>query len=210
MSKEFEKIKGIVTEHRDALRNKLIDQEELKQREIQNEKNKKEQAMLVIQAKIDADKIILKNSGVIELLQEIRDSGLVRDSDKKIRKQVPIYKTNIFGKKYIDRYEERVVSEYTPASVYISENIIKPDNLKASLVFISLTYNTYYETVKTYGDDSFEHHGCEVRIAVINGKLNLVSRKRGDIPENDIYSPIEPGKLAETIAEAIKNPPFKF
>lgn len=192
MSQEFEEIKNAITAHKNALKTK--DDLEKQQEKILTDQA--EQNRLATQAKIDADKIILKNSGVIELFQKIADSGLVKSSDNPVYIWEPIYKKGLIGRKYLDHYEKKLISEYTPATISESENT-------NDLVSVTLFYDTSFDSKG--GDSNTEHHCKKIKIAVLNKKLNLVSGK-----SEDIYTPIEDGKLADTITEAIKHPPIIY
>lgn len=192
-SKEFDMIKKIVDSHREVL--DLPNQ--LERQRIQMEKDRLEQVRLNNQAKIDADKIILKNSGVIELFEEIRDSGLVRANDNKSVKFVSVIKKGLFGIKYEET--DKILLDFKPAVI---SNIDDCDTNKSrwnnNLVYVSLMFDIY----PTGDRDNPDLHAKEIRIGVIDGKICLLREDSG--------IPIEPGKLAETVAEAIKNPPIKY
>jgi hypothetical protein len=67
-------------------------------------------------------------------------------------------------------------------------------------VSISLEFNNY----ETGSNDDIQYHSSEVRIAVIDDKLNLVEYNRENFKYN--YTAIKDGKLEETVAKAIQNP----
>lgn len=143
--------------------------------------------------KIKADQIVLDNSGIKNLFIELRDSGFVKKNNSPVYEKVPVYKKRFFGGEEFDHYEERKVADYEPA-------IIKEGPSSISLEF---NYSTSY-----YGDGMYMTNYSEVTVVVKDGKLQL---KHHQITpplqrDYDFYTPIEDGKLIETVAEAIRNP----
>jgi len=202
-SKEFEQIKELVD---------LSRQEEdimVRNRELE-EKRKYDAKVEVILKKIKEDELILEKSGIKSLFEEIRDSGLVKYNNESVYKEVPIYKQKIFGGKILDHYENRKIKDYTPAHIYQSDpksglqNILHTD-YKDGVVNISLVFDYSEQKRGDLGPDTYY---SEIMVAVVNNKLNLVDdgEKHGSSYH---YTPIEDGKLLETIAKAIKNPPIQ-
>lgn len=203
-SKEFEQLQKIINpppipEDEVAIRNRALEQ--INEQNAMNEKVKEN-----LKSIID-DESILEKSGIESLFTEISDSDLVRySSEPMFEGGVQGFKRGFLGIETFGYIEKRKIKEYQPAKVWKCD--LKSDieevldyNSNSGKVFISLIFNYHID----YPDmDRFS----EVRVAVVNNKLNLV--QEGDWYDKSYkYTPIEDGKLIETIAGAIKNPPIK-
>lgn len=190
MSKEFDQINNIVLP--------LNQEIQLRKR---NQEAKKNDLECFYQG-IKEDEAILNRYGVKSIFEEIRDSGLVKWDDKPVYKKEPIYIEKFFGGKIIDHYEEKKISDYAPARIQENDHkdVNKYNMRDKREVSLSLTFYG-----KLFDDkQSCSTHYSEIKIVVHEGKLNIVGYKNFRYS----YTPIEEGKLIETIAEAIKNPPI--
>lgn len=207
-SKEFEQLHNIicpprvppVPEDEITIRNR-----ELEKKEKQYAENEEIKELL---KGIKENELILEKSGIEPLFKEIRDSGLVKYTPMPVYQgEVKIFKPGFLGIKTFDHSEKRIVKDYHPAMIYKSNtanNIGKVLEDIKNEVSISLVFNgvplgkfsdgTYYDEIIRYS---------EVKISVINKKLNLARRRW--IGDDESFTPIEDGKLIETIAAAIKD-----
>ena len=196
MTKEFEKIRSILKPFNEEIQTRQSNEEA-------ERKRKEDEEWREFYEGIKRDQEILDNSGVKEIFKEIRDSGLVKASSKPFFEKVPIYKEKLFGGLVLDHYENKKVLDYTPAFIYYSDYSTGgiPKNIRNKReVSISLIFD-----ICEAGSDGIGGGSSEVKIAVKNNQLNLVNYGKVERFEYG-YTPIEDGKLGETIAEAIKNP----
>lgn len=204
-SKEFEQLQKIINpppipEDEITIRNR-----ELEWKKREDAENAKVKELL---KRIKEDELILEKSGVELLFKEIRDSGLIRYIPKPVYEEVQIIERGLLGTNIFARNGKRIIekSYYTPAMIYKSDterNIGKASRdirseVSISLVFDGVPYFTYGDG--TCGDEIIRYSA--VKISVINKKLNLARRRGSD---NESFTPIEDGKLIETIAAAIKD-----
>lgn len=204
-SKEFEQLQKIINpppipEDEITIRNR-----ELEWKKREDAENAKVKELL---KRIKEDELILEKSGVELLFKEIRDSGFVEYTPMPVYQgEVKIFKPGFLGIKTYDHSEKRIIKNYHPAMIYKSDtesNIGKPLEDIESEVSISLVFNGVpfgKSSDGTYWDEIIRFSA--VKISVIDKKLNLARRRwRGD---DESFTPIEDGKLVETIAAAIKD-----
>lgn len=200
MSKEFERIQRSVLSSREEKLNLLKNEEFKKKQEHDIKVNK-------LLQEIKKNELVLEESGVRSIFEEIRDSGLVKyDSGPIIEQRAVFRRRGFFVGEEFDHYENIKIKDYEPAHIEQTNPKSHPDEVLRSdsdnrkgQVSISLIYD-HYETGGEY-PTSFDKRIC---IAAYEGKLNMVSRD--GIKYH--YSPIEEGKLIETIIEEIKNPQY--
>lgn len=182
MTKEFENFKNELN---------LLNQTEERNRilKIENFKNQ-----------IEHDKKILKESGIIELFQNIRDNQIV-SSEETVRK--PVYKKTFFGSsRDIDHYEYTKIKK--PAEIIFSDNYSsnydysKCLNKKKNTISVALIFN-----ITRTSDDFGGGGSCQcVRVDVENSHLNLFIMNDQKL----VLSQIKNGELEKNIAWAINNP----
>jgi len=206
-SKEFEQLQNIiyppcvppVPEDEITIRNR-----ELEEKKIQDAESAKVKELL---KGIKENESILEKSGIEPLFKEIRDTGFVEYTPMPVYQgEVKIFKPGFLGIKTFDHSEKRIIKNYHPAMIYKSNtesNIGKAlEDIKSevsiSLVFKGVPFGKYCDG--TYYDEIIRFSA--VKISVINKKLNLARRWGGD---DESFTPIEDGKLIETIAAAIKD-----
>lgn len=213
-SKEFEQLQNIIYPPRVPLVPEdeiTIRNRELEQKKIQDAENAKIKELL---KRIKEDELILEKSGVESLFKEIRDSGFVKYTPMPVYQgEVKIFKPGFLGIKTFDHSEKRIIRNYHPAMIYknnTESNIGKTlEDIKSevsiSLVFKGVPFGKYSDG--TYYDEIIRYSA--VKISVINKKLNLAHPPawRSDV---ELFTPIEDGKLIETIAEAIKDPEMEM
>lgn len=181
MSKEFDYIKNEFGSHQ------------------QNQENQRSLELTNLRQRIERDKKILEQSGVIELFKEIRDGKLVilHNNTRRIEK--------FFGGERLERLPD------TPARIVLSEN-----NIDQNYLFGNTLSNKNKETVSVLLDFNEFNSGemnayktfSEVKILVSQGKLNLVLPNNGHTSpydDSNIFE-IKEGELSSTIANALKNP----
>ena len=148
----------------------------------------------LLQKRIERDKSILKNTGVIELFEEIRDKGLLYSRLKTAEelKERPFF---------FPSPEDRL--DYIPANVCIDVN---HHNLRGgadvkddTIIHASLEFGD----IHMGGDDMRRIAYNVVRVAVVGDGICLVSRNENYEYE---YAPIQDGKLVDAVSKGIKNP----
>ena len=164
MSEEFEKIKNEVNGFLKIAENK-----------IESEKKS-------VEERIKKEELILEKSGIRQLFEEIRDSGLVKGD-----------------KKTVDELEYRKIF---PGSY--EENL---DYHQAHIVLFRLKNNNVYHACLSleYSSESYIHYA--IKIAVIEEDLCLREWPY-DGSNEYLLTPIKEGELATTIARALKNPEY--
>jgi hypothetical protein len=155
---------------------------------IENERNNTIEAN---KARIEKEKQLLYDSGVISLMQEIVDAGLVKWSDKPVTKKEKLF----FGGE-----KDVVVSNYTPAKIFLSNPDPNPSSFSKKEVFVSLEFNYEYDYDSTDNCDA-------VKISVTDNELYLVSPCQHTQKHYDgDYTLIKEDEIAESIVKGIKYP----
>lgn len=109
MSKEFEETKNKFEQIQGELEVRAINDQKAKEDEIARKQEEARQAQVESDQKSIENKKTLERAGVIDLFEEIRNSGLVKMSPNPVyryeTKSIPIYKKGHFGSKKLSHYE---------------------------------------------------------------------------------------------------------
>ena len=77
--------------------------------------------------KTAATRKMFEGSGIVETLEEIRDSGLLKYGDDPVRdrgNKIPVFKSGFLGRQVISHYEDKIISPYTPAKISYNLNTV--------------------------------------------------------------------------------------
>jgi hypothetical protein len=179
----FKKIQSEITSHRNNLENKkLLDIEADRRR-------------------IEKDKLILEESGVRELFEEIRDSGLVKMRFKRNND------LNVISKfSFLNWGKKKIEADYIPAKIETTNPLNNNPNVSICLLFNknpgAVWYNGVGSNTRNVGYD-FAHDYLE--FSIVNSELCFTKRWE-DYPNSDIieYIPVNGSDIAELVAKEIK------
>lgn len=171
MIKEFEKLK-----------NDLNFSRQEKERKIKND-------FFLLKERIKKDKILLEESGIKELFEEIRDNGIVKWDDREFWETT----RRTFGIK-----KERI--SYIPAKIVLSKNDIKEEGNFSSdfVVSISLRFNHNDVYDSCYGNFS------EVKIISEDGHLFLSEQSTDGNYYKPSFTEIFKENLPSVISQSIR------
>lgn len=140
MTKEFENFKNILGQKQNELEIQARNDQKAKDDETVRKQAEDRQKQIESNQRAAENKRILENSGVVKLFEEIRDSGIVKNSEDPIyrteEETIPIYKEGFFGCKKLLHYERKKhqikIADFAPATISWGE-----ENR-----YISLSFNT--------------------------------------------------------------------
>lgn len=123
MTKEFENFKNILGQKQNELEIQDRNAQKAKDDETARKQAEDRQKQIESDQRAAENKRILENSGIVKLLEEIRDSGIVKLSPEEVFEKRNIYRESFFSNtKKIVRQEEVKIANFCPARIIWSEN----------------------------------------------------------------------------------------
>lgn len=195
MSKEFENLKQIVSAN--------IAEQELKIRtQKEEERTRVTLENIESQKRAEENMRILKESGIIGLFEEIRDSGLLKYKNEPVYKKIGAYMNTPFEKNIFYEVDDKnaKTNEYDPARIEFGfENRS-----------VGLRFNYWYSEGGNYSSDSSGYSEILIEIGSDNqiflktqSDKSHCKDRSGVLEYDPIYTPIKSNNMIEVVGAEV-------